>query len=185
MNDLPRLRQVARDAAALQPSLADAAAAAARIRPTLDKVEGQYQKQIEARGFRGTATILIALLLTGCCVSLFSGLISVLIRPSGVVLSALGLAVQNRKGREISRLRAVVRILITWSPMLLFGVLLAAPRTRALMQATGSTLVIAGLATVAMTAGTIWTILRPTRGPHDIAAGTTIGVRRAGERVSG
>jgi uncharacterized RDD family membrane protein YckC len=176
-DDVPRLQQVARDAAALRPTPTDTAAAAERIRRTLDKTEDQYRKQIEDRGFRGTETILLALLLTGCGMSFFSGLTSVLVRPSGIVLSALGLAVQTRQGREIGRIRATARFLIAWSPMLLFSIAFAIPRTRALMQASGVTLVFAGLATAAMTAGTIWTILRPTRGPHDIAARTTIGVR--------
>jgi eukaryotic-like serine/threonine-protein kinase len=175
--ELARLRQIARDAARLQPAAAETDAAAARIRATLDRVEGTYQKQVDDKGFRKTETIVIALLLVGCGMSFFGGLVSVLIRPSGVVLAALGLAVLTRRGREISRLRAVARLVIAWSPMLLFAIVLASSRTRALMLATGSTLAVAGLATVVMAVGTLWTILRPLRGPHDIAARSTIGVR--------
>lgn len=176
-DDMPRFRQIARDAAQLRPTAAETAAAAQRIKQTLDKAESKYLGQIDDSGYRGTETILLALLLTGCGMSFFSGLISVLVRPSGLVLSALGLAVLTRRGREIGRIRAVARLLIAWSPMLLFAIVFAVPRSRELMQGTHTTLVFAGLATLAMLAGTIWTVLQPLRGPHDIAAGTTIGVR--------
>jgi hypothetical protein len=58
--------------------------------------------------------------------------------------------------------------------MLVFSVLAAISRTRPLMM---DSMVPAGIALGLMAAGVIWTTMRPTRGPHDIAARTTIGVR--------
>jgi len=64
--------------------------------------------------------------------------------------------------------------LLAWLPMLLFTALRVIPRTAPLVA---DSMVPAGIALALMAAGVVWTALRPTRGPHDIAARTTIGVR--------
>jgi hypothetical protein len=117
--------------------------------------------------------VFIALLLVGAGMSLGSGLVSVLVRPSGFVLSSLGLAVITRRGREVGRVRAVARLILAWSPLLIYGALLAWPVTR---EAVFS-IAVASLAAAPTFIGFIWSLLQPTRGPHDMIVGTSIGSR--------
>lgn len=165
--EVRRLRELARRASALQPTADETAAAAYVVQPALDRLERKKDNTSAQK-------IFVILVLVGCGMAFFTSLFPVLMRPSGMVLSALGLAVVVRSGREISRLRAVIRLLIAWSPMAVFAVLAAMPSTQELMM---ESMVPAGIAVTLMAAGLVWTVLRPTRGPHDIVARTTIGVR--------
>ena len=115
----------------------------------------------------------LVLLLVGSAMAYGSAVTSVLIRPSGLLLSALGLAVLTTRGREIGRLRAVWRLTLAWSPVGVFSALVAVPALRPWLYAPVPAFTVATV----MAAGVIWTIWRPTRGPHDIIAGTVIGVR--------
>lgn len=165
--EIPALREIARHAAALHPTPEETATAKYLVQPALDKVERTKESTSGPQ-------IFVILVLVGCGMSFFSGLVSVLARPSGIVMSAMGLAVVARSGREISRFRAVLRLLIAWFPMAIFTALRVIPQTAPLVK---ESMVPAGIALALMTAGIVWTALRPTQGPHDIAARTTIGVR--------
>jgi hypothetical protein len=165
--ELPRLRETATRVAAMHPTPEETAAAAYVIQPALDKIELQKNNA-------GGPTIFIVLVFVGCGMTFFSELVSVLARPSGIVLSAMGLAVIAASGREISRFRAVLRLLIAWLPMAIFTVLRIIPSTAPWMT---QSMIPAAIALAFMAAGVIWTTFRPTRGPHDIVARTTIGVR--------
>jgi hypothetical protein len=90
-----------------------------------------------------------------------------------MVMSSLGLAVVTRSGREIGRVRAVVRLLTAWLPLLIYGALLWWPVTRG----TVNSIAIAALAAAPTAIGFVWSVLRPTRGPHDLIVGTSIGAR--------
>jgi uncharacterized RDD family membrane protein YckC len=165
--ELPRLRETANRVAALHPTPAETAAAAYMIQPALDKLERKKNNT-------GGPTIFVVLVLVGCGMTFFCELVSVLARPSGIVLSAMGLAVVAASGREISRFRAVLRLLLAWLPMVIFTVLRVIPSSAPWMT---QSMVPAGIALALMAVGVIWTAWRPTRGPHDIAARTTIGLR--------
>lgn len=165
--EIAPLYELARRAAVRQPTPEQTAEAAYFVQPALDKIEA-------TRANRNVELIFVTLVLVGAGMSFFGGLVSVLVRPSGVVLSALGLAVVARSGREISRFHAVLRLLIAWSPVAVLGILMAVPQTR---QFVSESMVPGGIALALVAIGTIWTVLRPTRGPHDIIARTTIGVR--------
>jgi uncharacterized RDD family membrane protein YckC len=165
--EIPKLRETAKRIAALHPTTEETAAAAYMIEPALQKFERQ-------RADTGGPKVFVALALVGCGMAFFPGLVSVLARPSGIVLASLGLAVVARNGREISRVRALWRLLVAWSPMLVFSALAAAPGTRPWMI---ESMYPASIALALMAVGVIWTAMRPTRGPHDIVARTTIGVR--------
>lgn len=118
-------------------------------------------------------TNFVALLLVGAAMSLGSGLASVLIRPSGFVLSSIGLAVITKRGRETGRVRAVLRLIVAWLPLLIYGALLAWPVSRAAVFS----ITVVSLAALPTFIGFFWTLLRPTRGPHDLIVGTSIGAR--------
>jgi hypothetical protein len=161
------LRALADQAAALTPSQAELAQATTTLAPALERAEERFLRQ------DNPATVFIALLLVGAGMSLGSGLVSVLVRPSGFVLSSLGLAVITRRGREIGRVRAAVRLIVAWLPLLIYGALLAWPVTRGAVFS----IAVASLAAAPTIIGFVWSLLRPTRGPHDMIVGTSIGAR--------
>lgn len=164
--EVAQLRALARRAAAARPSADEVARATEVIRPTIERIQQNADDD-------GVVTIFIALVMVGCAMTFFSGLVSVLVKPSGLVLTVLGLAVVAADGREVSRFRAVVRLLLAWSPMLSYSAALALPATRPWANHIAPPAI--ALAIVAV--GTLWTAFRPTRGPHDIVVGTRIGVR--------
>jgi uncharacterized RDD family membrane protein YckC len=152
---------------AMAPTEAEVAEAATLLDATRRRAEERFLKQDNA------TTLFLALLLTGAGMSLFGGLVSVALRPSGLVMSSLGLAVVTRQGRQIGRVRAVLRLVVAWSPLLVYGVLLWWPATRGAMYS----IVVASLAAMPTVIGFVWSVLRPTRGPHDLIVGTSIGAR--------
>jgi hypothetical protein len=154
-------------AAALTPSQAEVAEASALLAPELQRAEEQFLEQDNSK------TIFVALLLVGAGISFGGGLVSVLVRPSGFVLASLGLAVITGGGRETGRVRAVLRLIVAWLPLLIYGALLAWPVTRAAVFS----ITVASLAAVPTFIGFVWALLRPTRGPHDMIVGTSIGSR--------
>jgi hypothetical protein len=151
----------------MTPTDAEVADAATRLAPTLQRAEERFLNQ------DNTTTIFIALLLVGAGMSLFAGVVSVLVRPGGFAMSSLGLAVVTAQGRQVGRLRAVVRLLVAWSPLLVYGALLWWPVTRGAMYS----IVVASLAATPTVIGWVWSLLHPTRGPHDLIVGTSIGTR--------
>lgn len=165
--DAARQATLADNAAALTPTEAELSAAAAVIAPQLGRAEAGFLRQDD------TTTIFIALLLVGAGMSLIAGLVSILMRPSGVMMSSLGLAVVTGSGREISRVRAVGRLLVAWLPLLLYGALLWWPVTRSSVNS----IAVASLAAAPTVIGFVWALLHPVRGPHDLIAGTSIGAR--------
>ena len=165
--DAIALRRLAAATAALTPSQAEVAEAATMLKPALQRAEERFAKQ------DNPTTVFIALLLVGAGMSFGAGLVSVLVRPSGFVLSSLGLAVITRRGREVGRMRAVVRLLVAWSLLLIYGALLAWPVTRPVVFS----IAVASLAAAPTIIGFVWSLLHPTRGPHDMIVGTSIGSR--------
>jgi uncharacterized RDD family membrane protein YckC len=165
--DAMATRALADAAAALTPSPAEVAEATKVLAPALQRAEAQFQQQDDS------TTIFVALLLVGAGMSFGSGLVSVLLRPSGFVLSSLGLAVVTGSGRETGRVRAVLRLVVAWLPLLIYGAFLAWPVTRGAVFS----ITIVSLAAAPTFIGFVWSLLRPTRGPHDMIVGTSIGAR--------
>jgi hypothetical protein len=166
--DLQRMKAAANEVAAMTPGAADTAAPTAAVTKIISKAERDFDN----KGNDAT-TIFVALLIIGACLSLGGGIVSVLTRPSGVVLSTLGLAIVTRTGREIGRVRAVTRLLVAWSPLLVYGGLLWWPPTRTAVNS----ILMASLAAAPIVIGFVWSLLRPTQGPHDLIMGTRIGTR--------
>jgi hypothetical protein len=151
----------------MSPTESEIAAAAQLLEATRQRTEERFLTQ------DNTTTIFIALLLVGAGMSLSAGLVSILVRPSGFAMSSLGLAVVTRQGRQVGRARAVLRLLVAWSPLLVYGALLWWPFTRDAMYSS----VVASLAAMPTVMGFVWALLRPTGGPHDLIMGTSIGTR--------
>jgi hypothetical protein len=166
--ELQRMKALANEIAALPPASADTAVPPPAVASVVSKAERDFDNN-----GNNAPTIFVALLIIGSAMSLTGGIVSVLTRPSGVVLSAFGLAIVTREGRETGRIRAVTRLLVAWSPLLIYGGLLWWPATRPAV----ASILVASLAAAPIVIGFVWSLLRPTQGPHDLIAGTTIGTR--------
>jgi hypothetical protein len=169
--DTAKLRDIARRVAAREPTADELAAATARVQPALDRIDAGDSQ------WARPDLIFVALLLTGAGMSFFPGLASILLRPSGVVVAGIGLAVLRRNGREVGRLVGLLRWCVAWSPMLGFAALIAVPATRVAMLRTGTAIYVGGAAALIMLAGALWTAWRVRVGPHDRIVRTSIGVR--------
>jgi hypothetical protein len=110
----------------------------------------------------------LALVLVAC-------LVSSLLVPGGVVSRQIGLAVVTRSGKEITRARSLMRMLVAGSPALVWLTYLAfSPKVQGFVPTppnpiTG-TLITLGVLAV----GHWWTIASRTRGPHDLLTGTWV-----------
>jgi uncharacterized RDD family membrane protein YckC len=101
--------------------------------------------------------------------------ISSLLVPGGLVSRQMGLATVTRSGREITRVRSLMRMLVAGIPAITWLTYLAfSPKVQGFVPTppnpiTG-TLVTVGVLAV----GHAWTIVRRTRGPHDLLTGTWV-----------
>jgi hypothetical protein len=107
-------------------------------------------------------------------VSIVFGLISVLAVPGGLVTRALRHAVVKGDGREIGRIRSVVRFLVAWSPALAWIACVGVPMFGEPRVSPDVAVAVGSLAFVMIAAGAAWTIAVPGRGPHDRIAGTWV-----------
>jgi uncharacterized RDD family membrane protein YckC len=101
--------------------------------------------------------------------------ISSLLVPGGLVSRQVGLATVTRSGRQISRARSLVRTLVAGGPAIVWlAYLAAAPKVQGFVPTPPSP-VTAALVTIGVLAvGLGWTIVRRTRGPHDLLSGTWV-----------
>lgn len=98
--------------------------------------------------------------------------IGALATGTGFTFRPFGVALVNRKGQKISRLRGLWRVAATWSPMV---ALFFAFRHGPDITKGPYLFLVLDLALVAvLAAGAVWAILRPARGIQDRVAGTWI-----------
>jgi hypothetical protein len=174
-SDLARLRPVATRVAATHPALSEAALAEATrtIAPDLDRASAEYATKVEPELGRAIAVMAGALFAIGGGFDVVMCLIGAALVPGGILFRLLGLAVVAADGREIGRLRSIGRVLVAWSPFLIWSVsLLPSPITA--LQAGVARLEAAVLVLAVLLAGAVWTVARPRRGPHDWLLGTWI-----------
>ena len=91
----------------------------------------------------------------------------------GLIFRLFGLAVVRHDGSRASRTRCLLRALIVWGPPVLATLLIFDVAGWDLLPRRVERLVPVVVVLI-MLAGAIWTILRPSRGPHDRLAGTTV-----------
>jgi hypothetical protein len=104
-------------------------------------------------------------------IAFFAGL-GALALGSGFSFRPFGAALVNRRGQRISRVRALWRALVTWSPVIATG---AALKYGPKVTEAGNAWLLLELALIAvMTAAAVWAVYRPTRGLQDRIAGTWI-----------
>jgi uncharacterized RDD family membrane protein YckC len=110
----------------------------------------------------GGATALVAVL----------GLIGAFVARGGFALRTLGAAVVTADGQDVSRLRALLRAVVAWSPVVIWLVLLKlGPPVE---QSSIATALLYALVPAILIAGATYAWLHPSRGIQDRIAGTWI-----------
>jgi hypothetical protein len=139
----------------------------ATVAPILESQAQGLEKLASARVLTG---IVVATLGgTFIAVAFFAG-VGALVTGSGFTFRPFGVALVNRRGKRISRARALWRAVVTWSPMIALAFVLK--RGPDVTQAS-TTVVAIDLALVAVVvAGAIWASQHPARGIQDRLAGT-------------
>jgi eukaryotic-like serine/threonine-protein kinase len=141
------------------PTAQEIAEAIARLKPILDATPPIQSGQFKRVFIR--AVLLILPYGFGILIAVPS-LIAALVCRGGLLVRALGVAFVTRDGAPASRWRLLVRIVLTWSPILVgvaLSPVLSAFKAQAIM-----------LALFAL--GVTWTLLDPQRGLPDRLAGT-------------
>jgi hypothetical protein len=153
-------------------SPADLAAATTAIAPELERFDRETASAT-AQASGSSRTVVGTVTFIGICFSMALSLLSALIVPGGLMTRMIGLAVVRRDGREIGRLRSFGRAALMWLPGLIWVAwVVMAPRTQGAEPSDPlpRLLLLVGV----FSAGIIWTLLSPARGPHDHASGTWV-----------
>jgi uncharacterized RDD family membrane protein YckC len=102
-------------------------------------------------------------------------IVSSLLVPGGVVTRFNGLAMVTADGHPLSRARSLCRVLLAWSPALLWFIALAASqRTQDGLPLPSSPMLLLAPTYLLLAAGAIATVVHRRRGPHDRLAGTWV-----------
>jgi RDD family len=168
-----RLRKTAEGVAARHPSVSseELAQATTTIAPELER-----RRQRRGETFADISGIIIlATVAMALIVLLLLGIVSSLIVPGGLFTRMLGHAVVHRDGREIGRMFSLARVLVAWAPAIAWLLYLAAsPKVQGFVPTPPNPLAGTLLTLGVLAAGAIFTIARPSRGPHDWLLGTWV-----------
>jgi hypothetical protein len=175
-SSLRRLSGVAARVADAHPAVAPAAFDEARsaIAPRLQRIRERYADGVASALPRAAAGIVVMLAAISLAAACLVTLISAALTPGGILFRALGLAVVSADGRAITRGRSVARVLLAWSPAIVWLVWLGPSPIDRVRAAAISPLVPAAVTLAVLAAGAIWTIARRSRGPHDVLTGTWV-----------
>jgi hypothetical protein len=143
--------------------------AEATVAPILESQAEGLEKLASARVLTG---IVVATLGgTFIAVAFFAG-VGALVTGSGFTFRPFGAALVNRRGQRISRVRALWRAGVTWSPMIALAFVL---KNGPDVTQASTTVVMIDLALVAViVAGAVWASQHPPRGLQDRLAGTWV-----------
>jgi hypothetical protein len=141
--------------------------------------EGRRQRAGRQRDRGSAATIagpiVGALGMLSVIMVLGLSLVSSLIVPGGLLARALGLAVVTRDGLEVTRARSLVRTMVAWAPAFVWlGYLISGPKIQGWVPAGAVQLPVAAAMFGVLAIGAVWSIVTPSRGPHDRVVGTWI-----------
>jgi hypothetical protein len=176
MASIAAMRRRAAEIAARYPGVSpdELARASAIVAPQIQEVE-DWRKNFPAGGEALRSFVASGFASIPLLVSIVCGLVSVLAVPGGLVTRALRHAVVRRDGREIGRVRSVVRFLIAWSPAIALMAYIGNPMFGDVRAMSPAAAYAAGsLALLTMAAGAALTIAKPGRGPHDRVVGTWV-----------
>jgi uncharacterized RDD family membrane protein YckC len=171
----PDYRPLAEDILARHPDVSaeELAAAEAVLKEARERRQDRRRPQQSALGLAGV--IISTVTAAALALVLLLCVISSLLVPGGVVSRNLGLATVTRSGREVTRLRSLLRVLVAGLPAIVWLTYLAlSPKVQGFVP-TPPNPIVSTLITVSVLAlGLLWTVVRRTRGPHDLLAGTWV-----------
>jgi hypothetical protein len=102
-------------------------------------------------------------------------IVSSLLVPGGLVSRQLGLTAVTRSGREISRMRSLIRALVVGTPAIVWLTYLAfSPKVQGFVPTPPKPITLTLVTVGVLSVGLAWTIVRRTRGPHDLLTGTWV-----------
>jgi len=173
---IKRLAEPAARIAAAHPAVSadELAGATALLTPRLGAARERYETTLAPTLPRAAIAIIGILATVSLAIALICSIVSAMVSPGGVLFRPLGLAVVTRSGREITRARSLLRVLLAWSPAIVWFAWLGVSPVERLREAETSPLLAVGVTVGILAAGAIWTLARPTRGPHDMVAGTWV-----------
>jgi hypothetical protein len=137
--------------------------------PLLEDEGNKLGKLANVRGL--TAIFLATVGGTFIAVGVFAA-IGALVTGSGFTFRMFGMALVNRRGRKISRVRALWRAAVTWSPI--FAVAVALKRGPDITKAGPSVIALQFALLGVLAAAAVWAWLHPSRGIQDRLAGSWI-----------
>jgi hypothetical protein len=174
--NLAELREPARQLLAAHPvvSEADMERVAPVVEPELARAESWYDDTVRPGLALAGSTIVAALAGVALIFVVISTIVSNVIVRGGVVFRLLGLAVVTRTGRQAGRARSILRVLVAWSPALIWMVSLGTSPVDRITAGQTSTVVGLGVALSVMAFGSAWSIFNRHRGPHDWISGTRV-----------
>jgi hypothetical protein len=169
-------RRLAADIAARHPSVD--AAELARVTTIVAPEIEQQRRNNESRsgGFAGGIVIILTtLLLITVALAAIGSVISSLLSRGGLVTRWLGLAAVTSDGREISRARSIARSVIAWSPAFIWlGYMASSPKIQGWVPVPSAPVSSTAVMLSVLALGAAWTIVRPSRGPHDLVTRTWV-----------
>jgi eukaryotic-like serine/threonine-protein kinase len=145
----------------------------ARLAPEIERAD-QASRQIadSAEGFVSFVVATSVALVTALL--MIGHIVSSLLVPGGVVTRFNGLAMVTADGHPLSRARSLCRVLLAWSPALLWFIALAASRRTLDGIPLPPSPMLLLLTYLLLAAGAIATVVHPRRGPHDTLARTWV-----------
>src|SRR5262245_627447 len=174
--NMNRLRQTAEDILARHPSVSadEMAQLAVALAPEIEA-----RREFSSSVGQGVGSVLPVMPMLFIAVALFIGFVASIFSataiPGGFATHTVGLGVVRRDGREIGRARSLVRALVVWAPAIAWFVYLEmSPKVQGFLPNPSNPMRGAILVLGTMALGAIWTVVRPTRGPHDFVVGTWV-----------
>ena len=179
MQRMGNLRPIAADLVARYPAVSAAELAQASETIAPERRRWEQQSRVQIRGLLTVAGLIVSTV-TALAIAfvVVLSLVSAALVPGGIAMRSLGYTVVSREGREIGRGRSLLRAVAAWLPAIVWLAYLAAsPKIQRFVPAPPAPWLGVALALGVLMAGAIWTIVRPSRGPHDRLLGTWVVVR--------
>jgi hypothetical protein len=171
----PDYRSLAEDILARHPEVSPEQLAAAESVLQEARSRGPDRGRREQSAVEIAGVVISTLTAGALALVLIVCVISSLLVPGGLVSRQIGLAAVTRSGKEITRIRSLMRTLVAGIPAIVWLTYLAfSPKVQGFVP-TPPNPITATLVTVGLFAvGHAWTIARRTRGPHDLLTGTWV-----------
>jgi eukaryotic-like serine/threonine-protein kinase len=171
----PEYRSLAEDILTRHPDVSPAQLAAAEEVLKEARSRGPVQGRREQSALALGGVIISTLTAWAFALVLVACVISSLLVPGGLVSRQLGLATVTRSGKEITRLRSVLRTLVAGSPAIAWLAYLAfSPKVQGFVPTPPDPIAGTFLVVGVLALGHTWTVSRRTRGPHDLLTGTWV-----------